>query len=248
MTLPKTQNTENKTADIASAKSPRNITEAPENVGELFSAVGNVFEQLSAVETFMARRFDEISMEINATSQQVDMAEDGIAQRFSEILEILGAINYIGKGDTAANTGVELEAVIEDTESAANTILDSADRIASYVDDDVDWNDENVRGEVRKKIKNDIQEILLACTFQDLTGQRIRNTLQNLQEIESRLSSTFDKLGIEVQKDDEAIQHRVTKASTQSEVDELLKGYNTEEDNPPPSKTVSQEDIDGMFD
>lgn len=240
MTLPETQNTKDKTDN--------NEAENPANVGELFSAVGNVFEQLSAVETFMARRFDEISMEINATSQQVDMAEDGIAQRFSEILEILGAINYIGKGDTAANTGVELEAVIEDTESAANTILDSADRIAGYVDDDVDWNDENVRGEVREKIKNDIQDILLACTFQDLTGQRIRNTLQNLQEIESRLSSTFDKLGIEVKKDDEAIQQRVSKASTQSEVDELLKGYNAEEDTNSPGKTVSQEDIDGMFD
>ena len=72
----------------------------------------------------MARRFDEISMEINATSQQIDMNEDGMGKRFSEILEILGAINYLGKGESAANTGVELQSVISDTENAANTILD----------------------------------------------------------------------------------------------------------------------------
>lgn len=241
-----TQAEQQKNQDVAAP-------DAPAKQEDLFSAVGGVFEQLAAVERFMARRFDEISMEINATSQQVDMAEDGIAKRFGEILEILGAINYIGKGDSAANTGVELEAVIEDTECAANKILDSADRIASYVDDDVDWNDETVRVEIREKIKNDIQDILLACTFQDLTGQRIRNTLQNLQEIETRLSSTFDKLGIDVTTNQDAIEQRVSKASDQSEIDALLAGYSAAEKAQQTSSSegsgdTSQEDIDKMFD
>ena len=186
---------------------------------ENICTVDHVQLQIKALEKFIARRFDEISMEINATAQQVDMAEDGIAKRFSEILEIISAISYSGNGTSAANTGVELEAIITYTEQAANTILDAADRITNYLDDDRNG---DVKGNMREKIRQDVQEILMACTFQDLTGQRVRNTLKNLQQIETRLSSTFERLGIKVEPDQSAIETRVQKASNQAEIDALL--------------------------
>lgn len=185
-------------------------------------------QKLAAMETFIARRFDEISMEINATSQQVDMAEDGITRRFSEILEILGAISYHGDGHSPANSGVELEAVIEDTEQAANTILDAADRISSYLDEEHNWSDLTERDAIKDKINTDIQEILMACTFQDLTGQRIRNTLDNLQQIETRLSSTFERLGIKVNVDKSHVKEKVGKASSQGDIDAILAAMNDE--------------------
>lgn len=194
------------------------------NEEDLDKTVEALCAQLEAMETFIARRFDEISMEINATSQQVDMTEDAITKRFAEILEILGAISYHGSGDSAANTGVELEAVIEETEDAANHILDAADRIMDYVTNENDWNNADTRENVREKIQNDIQEILMACTFQDLTGQRIRNTLNNLHQIESRLSATFEKLGIKVEPDQGHIAEKVQKASSQDDIDALLAG------------------------
>lgn len=195
---------------------------------DIFSAVNSLNAHLSSIEKFISRRFDEISMEINATSQQVDMTEDTIVKRFAEILEILGSISYSGAGDSAANTGVELEAVIEETEDAANNILDAADRIMDYVTNETDWNDPNQRESVREKIQGDIQEILLACTFQDLTGQRIRNTLNNLHQIESRLSSTFERLGIKVEPDRRHIEEKVQKASSQDDIDALLADMNKE--------------------
>ncbi|MGH1375627.1 MAG: protein phosphatase CheZ [Alphaproteobacteria bacterium] len=219
---------ENKTNDAATTHT------------EVYRTVDNVNSQLETLETFIARRFDEISMEINATSQQVDMAESGIANRFSEILNILGAINHTGSG-SAANTGVELESVIEDTENAANVILDAADRIVEYVDEEKDWGDAAIQEDIKQHIKNDIQDILMACTFQDLTGQRIRNTLQNLQNIEERLSTTFERLGIQVDKDEEAIEAHVQKASSQDEVDAVLRSEDSGGDS-------DQGDIDSMFD
>ncbi len=214
----------------------------------------DLLSQIEAMKTLMARRFDELSMEINATSQQIDMNEDGMGKRFSEVLETLGAINYLGHGDSAANTGVELESVIHDTEDAANTILDSADRISSYLNEDVDWSDKEVRGEVRKKMRDDIQDILMACTFQDLTGQRIRNTLNSLHDIETRLSTTFERLGIAVEPDQKEIEKKIVKASSQSEIDALLKGYNAAEDAAGSKDEESEEDgdssqgdIDSMF-
>ncbi|MGH1455778.1 MAG: protein phosphatase CheZ [Alphaproteobacteria bacterium] len=216
-----------------------------EDQKDVYHTVDVLNAQLQTLETFIARRFDEISMEINATSQQVDMAEDGIVKRFSEVLEILSAINYQGEGGSAANTGVELEAVIEDTENAANNILDAADRIADYVDGEKDWNDEATREDIKVHIRNDIQEILMACTFQDLTGQRIKNTLDNLHSIEERLSSTFERLGIEVKPNNSVVAEKVRKASSQGEVDELFSASKEEKSG---DDSSSQGDIDSMFD
>lgn len=208
---------------------------------DIYKTVDTVNAQLGVLETFIARRFDEISMEINASAQQADMAEESITNRFSEILEILGAISYSGSGSTAANTGVELEAIIEDTENAANNILDAADRIVEYVSDERDWSNKDVRNKMRTRIRDDIQEILIACTFQDLTGQRIRNTLNNLHDIETKLSSTFERLGININPADINVEDKVHKAANQDDVDALFSSNNK-------TSSSSQDDIDSMFD
>jgi len=189
---------------------------------DIYKTVDTVNTQLSVLETFIARRFDEISMEINASAQQADMAEESVTQRFSEILEVIGAINYSGGGSTAANTGVELEAIIKDTENAANNILDASDRIVECIGDDIDWSDEKVRNDMKSRIRGDIQEILMACTFQDLTGQRIRNTLDNLHDIETKLSSTFEKLGIDIKTNEVNIDDKVYKAADQDDIDSMF--------------------------
>lgn len=158
-------------------------------------------EQMDGMERFVRRRFDEISMEINATSQQLDMAEEGLAGRFSEVLSTISAINFSGNGLTASNTGVELQAVITDTEEAANKILDAADRISNRIRNDSALTEDEARRRFFEETRNDVQEILMACSFQDLTGQRIRKTLESLQLIEDKISSTLDELGIEVKSD-----------------------------------------------
>lgn len=43
-------------------------------------------------------RFDEISMEINATSQEFDMNDEEHSKQFSEVLEILSAVSFNGEG------------------------------------------------------------------------------------------------------------------------------------------------------
>ncbi len=187
----------------------------------VFTAVNSVSEQLAAIETFIKRRFDELSMEVNATAQQVDMAEEGMAKRFSEILEVLHAVTYSGDGSSAANTGVELEAVVDITEEAANKILDAADRIADSLRVSSEWeSDPDKRQVALDAINIDVEQILLACSFQDLTGQRIKQTLQNIRGIEERLSHAMQKMGIEIKTD---ISERVIRASSQEEIDNLFK-------------------------
>jgi chemotaxis protein CheZ len=188
---------------------------------QIYTSVDNIQTQLESIEKFVARRFDEISMEINATSQQVEMTEEGIGARFAEILEILKAVSFSGDGKTPANAGVELDAVVEMTEMAATRILDAADRIGSRVHSEMQSDDD--RKAAVEDIDKDIEEIFLACSFQDITGQRIRKTLENLKTIEDRLGSALDKIGIKVEDATlETSPVTLSEGATQDDIDALF--------------------------
>ncbi len=187
-----------KSRDMQSFQAP---TSSNSDISSILLMIHAMKEQMDGMERFVRRRFDEISMEINATSQQLDMAEEGLAGRFSEVLSVISAISFSGNGLTAANTGVELEAVITDTEEAANKILDAADRISQRIRTENQLTGEEARKRFLEETRSDVQDILMACTFQDLTGQRIRKTLESLQLIENKISTTLDELGIEVKVD-----------------------------------------------
>ena len=214
--------------------------------------------RLEEMERLFKRRFDELSMEVNAASQLVGMAEDSVKQRFSEIFEILEAISYTGDGSSRVQAGVELDAVVKITEDAANRILDSADRIGTRLEDDAIWTEASSRTQAIADTMADVQEILMACAFQDLTGQRIRNTLENLQLIEARLANTLEKFGIQTEPRREQVQSYVTDdLSQQSDVDALFStespdgaaGDRKSEDAPGKSaQPASQDDIDALFD
>jgi chemotaxis regulatin CheY-phosphate phosphatase CheZ len=164
---------------------------------ELLTAIQTLSNRFETFETFTKRRFDEISMEVNATSQLMDMAEEGMSSRLGEMLGALEAISFHGDGETSSNSGVELDAVISITEKAADSIMDATDRIAAKLEDPEDSKDPKI-ARIAASISEDLNEILLACSFQDLTSQRINNTIDNLKVVEDRISSTLTKIGIEV--------------------------------------------------
>ena len=200
-----------------------------DQIVEIAQHMSDLLGQIGSMETFIRRRFDEISMEINATSQQIDMNENDMAKRFGEILGAMNAISFSGDGSTPANTGVELEAVIADTSKAANTILDCADRmnaLLSPADPSSVWDDKASREEALKTLREDVQSIMVACSFQDIAGQRIRKTLESINDVEDRISHALESIGI----GPESLQ---AAASVSSE-DKTKSGN-------------SQEDIDALF-
>jgi len=72
----------------------------------------------------------------------------------------------------------ELRCVVAATAGATNSIMSAAEEILGLP------NDKNYRATVEARM-NDIFE---ACTFQDITGQRIAKVVDALQQLESRLS------------------------------------------------------------
>jgi chemotaxis protein CheZ len=173
---------------------------------------------------FVTRRFDEISAEINANTQLLDAAENGIARKFAEVLSILSAVGYQGTGASAHNVGMELSAVVRTTEDATIRILDSAEAINALLGDPDTWGDPARRAAALAAMAARTQDILQACAFQDLTGQRIGRTLENIRKAEAELADTLRRLGINIDIDPAALRQSVESnaASTQDEIDQLF--------------------------
>ena len=81
----------------------------------------------------------------------------------------------------------ELDAIVEATADATNTIMDSCEVI------------EGVMGEVNETVSAKLMDatthIYEACTFQDITGQRIGKVVTALKNIEERIDALVLALG-----------------------------------------------------
>jgi chemotaxis protein CheZ len=87
------------------------------------------------------------------------------------------------------NSGLELEAVVSATEAAANRIMEAAEAISDWLHSG--QNDADSLREVAERVN----AIFEACTFQDVTGQRIRRAIEHLQSVESMLSTIIPAVG-----------------------------------------------------
>lgn len=127
-------------------------------------------------------------MGLAVTAPQVDPAPEK-ASLIRELVEIADYIAHLRNeiGALRANEFTrerlpmaheELGSVVVATAGATNSIMTAAEEILSLPDD------KNYRAKVEARM-NDIFE---ACTFQDITGQRISKVVEALRQLESRLS------------------------------------------------------------
>jgi len=76
--------------------------------------------------------------------------------------------------------GRELSAIVESTESATNTIMESAEVVLA-----ADTNDFEAYKEI---VSDKMMMIFEACSFQDLTGQRVNKIVETVEIIEERIN------------------------------------------------------------
>lgn len=129
---------------------------------------------------FVDRRISELSMEIHATVQLVDYSETNLSAKLVGIHEEFARI-VAPPAQAAHNTGVELEAVVTATENAANQIMGAAEAIRTRLQGGGD-------PASLPAVTQQVNAIFEACTFQDLTGQRVRRAIEHLQHVETMLS------------------------------------------------------------
>lgn len=81
----------------------------------------------------------------------------------------------------------ELDAIVLATEQATSVILDSAEKIEATF--------EKVSDDVREDLNEAVTNIYEACSFQDITGQRISKIVATLLEIEEKIQELVTAFG-----------------------------------------------------
>jgi chemotaxis protein CheZ len=173
--------------------------------------------------------------------------------------EVVGEIRYIGtyiartRQEIAAlrpndireqgipTAGAELEAIVKHTEEATHTIMAAAEDMMMA---------DPTSPEFANLVNERVMEIFQACSFQDITGQRVQKIVETLRHIESRIARFATVMGVEDAAGEESETDKRKKALLlngpalngpevqQDAIDALFGDANTQ---------ASQDDIDALF-
>jgi chemotaxis protein CheZ len=132
-------------------------------------------------------------------------------------------------GNKIPGAGRELDAIVEATEEATNSIMEAAEEIMS-----ADASDPEAYQEL---VSNKMIGIFEACTFQDITGQRISKVVETLNYIDERVSVFISHLRIP-----EDIETAVEETDEERRKRELILHGPQQS-----GEGVSQDDIDAML-
>ncbi|MDX1974356.1 MAG: protein phosphatase CheZ [Rickettsiales bacterium] len=140
--------------------------------------VGSMFMDIASTLQPDASKADEFM------HQEIARLAKYIADAKSEIF----AISTNDKSEAViVDASQHLDEVIKSTEQATNTIMDAADAIQNAVS--------GIGGEKEQAITDATVRIYDACTFQDITGQRITKVIRMLNNIEERIRKLNDLFG-----------------------------------------------------
>jgi chemotaxis protein CheZ len=200
----------------------------------LRTEIAPLFENLHR---FVDRRIAELSAEVHGTAQLLDFSETNLSGQLNRIHEQIASVVAVPV-QASRNSGLELEAVVQATEAAANQIMEAAEVIG-------DW----VRGDRSdpaglEMVAEKVNAIFEACTFQDVTGQRIRRAIEHLQRVETMLTDIIPE-GILESGQIVAPAAAIDPDLMQGEVDRLFNGAAP---TAPIAVDMGQGDVDRMFD
>jgi chemotaxis protein CheZ len=136
---------------------------------------------MAELHRFIDRRLKEISVEVNGATQLMDFSESALTEQLTRLHEQMTRLCG-APTEATRNSGVELEAVVQTTEAAANQIMEAAEAISETLASVVP------NSSVLAAINAKIDSIFEACSFQDLTGQRVRRAIDQLQTLDHMLT------------------------------------------------------------
>lgn len=128
--------------------------------------------------------------------------------------------------------GRELSAIVEATEGATNTIMESAEAVLAIEPTDV--------ASYQEAVSEQMMAIFEACSFQDLTGQRVTKIVETVEIIEKRINLLCEMLDMENMTTEVPIDAEEA-AREQRKKDLILNGPALADEG------TNQSDIDKMF-
>ncbi len=159
-------------------------------------------ERLAHIVEFLGRERRDLSLEdvMDLAQKMAETLDDTVARvdtlLHDEFKSIVGEITTLRREiasfrpghmrfEKIPEAGRELDAVVEATESATTIIMEAAETIMAADHTDVDA--------FKALVDEKMIDVFEACSFQDITGQRIRKVVRTLNWIEERLGSLAAK-------------------------------------------------------
>lgn len=150
------------------------------------SDTNRVVEAINGLKSFITREHEPV----DALQMRLEIVD--MTQKIEQIKKEIA--NSGNSTPNLADASIELNVVVDETEAATSTILTSAEMIQGTA-----W-------EIRERGGLDAEcdridefatEIYMACSFQDLTGQRLRKVVQLTEMLEERLNAMVSLWGDE---------------------------------------------------
>lgn len=141
---------------------------------------------------------DKVVQIINSVIEKVEAAEDVSREHIYQELKALHALIEETRKEISASRASdvsgthipdatdELDAVVEATEVATGTIMDACDAMTAYSD--------KLDGAHKDFMVGEVTKILEACSFQDITGQRITKVVKSIKQIDEKVSKLMSVL------------------------------------------------------
>ncbi|GAA6211084.1 hypothetical protein NBRC116602_08240 [Hyphomicrobiales bacterium 4NK60-0047b] len=156
-----------------------------------------------------------------------------IMDKISETRDDMQLLNTKEDVDPLSSAENELKLVVKATEDATNRIMEAAETIMTA--------DPQDPATYHTTVESNVMEIFEACSFQDITGQRINRVVETLDFVDYRIHKIAGFLGIENEKERKDFDETAFLERLQRKDDLILHGPQDE------AEAVSQNDIDNLF-
>ncbi len=171
--------------------------------------------------------------EISLLRDQLQDLRDHIYETKKEI----ASIRQPGEEDDRLTTAaMELDAIVAETEQATHRILNATEEICDVIEKLKERSDDIGAHALMEEAMGKTIDIMEACNFQDLSGQRTTKVIKTINYLEERILSMIDIWGAEgfegIEIEDDALEGDAA----------LLHGPQHEDD------AIDQADIDALFD
>ncbi len=218
---------------------------------ELMDALGQIRDALSSIgggavdAAAIEKTLPAVSTEL---LDQYRQEMEASANLKLEIKELSQAIDRTKREIATLRTGggdeipidsatTQLDAVVQATELATNTILNNAEEIETIAVRLYENANDDEERELAEDIKLHIIRIMEACNFQDITGQRITKVVRTMKFVDERIHRMLEIWG-------EEFAHHAGATDADAEDDAaLLNGPQLDQE-----EKITQAEIDAMFD
>ncbi|MBT3917439.1 MAG: hypothetical protein HN731_08485 [Rhodospirillaceae bacterium] len=161
----------------------------------------------------------------------------GLFQYMQRVREEIAAIHYPADEEHRfEKMSDQLDAIVETTKSATDKIMVAVEANEDLLDDlRSSLSDEDALAKI-DKISASNSSLFEACSFQDLTGQRISKVVKSLTYVEDRVESLIEAWG------KQELEKIVIQGEEKTEDEQLLHGPQRQDE------AISQSEIDALFD